>query len=243
MIEYFLYSRSYTFWIVTIIVIIFVLWLFFGGGTYEFVGLKPLQSHQRVSPYVQYLSQKDEGTSYAKTAEDMWLDSGDWTDILSPTEDPCVVDSTPILPEGFEGTMVPIVKPKKFESKGERKCREVMQLLYNKAFPKVRPQFLRNPETGYLLELDCYCEDLKLAVEYNGSQHYMWPNYTNQSHENFIKQRRRDQLKVDLCDLNGVYLISVPYNVPLDQIEDYIIYYLPQNVQQRLLDDIEAANA
>ena len=52
----------------------------------------------------------------------------------------------------------------------------------------------------------------------------------------------REQLKVDLCDLNGIYLISVPYNVPIEQIEDYIIYYLPENVQQRLLEDIEAAN-
>lgn len=240
MIEYFLYSRSCTFWIIMIVVIIFILWLFFGGGTHEFVGLKPLQSHQRISPYV---SQQQDTTSYARTAEDMWLDSNDFTDILSTTEDPCVVDSTPILPEGFVSTSVPVVKPKKYESKGERECRRVMEMLYNKQFPKVRPQFLRNPETGYLLELDCYCEELKLAVEYNGSQHYIWPNYTNQSHENFIKQRRRDQLKVDLCDLNGVYLISVPYNVPLDQIQDYIIYYLPENVQQRLLEDIEAANA
>jgi len=239
MIDYLIYSRSCTFWIVTIVLVIFILWLFVGGGKYEFVGLKPLESTQKAIPYVHHLSH-NERSSYARTAEDLWLGSTDVTDILSTAEDPCVVDTTPQLPEFIPPAPPPEPKSKKFESKGERKCREVMERRYGRSFPKVRPPFLRNPETGYLLELDCFCEELQLAVEYNGIQHYVWPNFTHQSYENFIKQRRRDQLKVDLCDLNGVYLITVPYNVPHNQIEDYIIYYLPENVQQRLLEERKA---
>ena len=170
MIDYLIYSKSYIFWIVTILIVIFLLWLFVGGGKYEFVGLKPLESTQRVTPYVHHLSQTESG-SYARTAEDLWMGSTDVTDILSTAEDPCVVDTTPQLPEFIPAGPVPAPKSKKFESKGERKCREVMVRLYTRSFPKVRPQFLRNPETGYLLELDCFCEELRLAVEYNGVQH------------------------------------------------------------------------
>ncbi len=239
MITYLIYSRSYTFWIVTIFIVIFLLWLFVGGGKYEFVGLKPLQSTQRLSPYIHHFSQT-EPQSYARTAEDLWMESTD--DILSTAEDPCIIDTTPQLPEFIPAAPPPEPKSKKFESKGERKCREVIQKLYGRPFPKVRHQFLRNPEKGSPLELDCYCEELRIAVEYNGIQHYVWPNFTHQPYDKFIKQTRRDRLKVDLCDLNSVYLITVPYNVPHDQIEDYIIYYLPENVQQRLIEKIKDAS-
>ena len=36
-----------------------------------------------------------------------------------------------------------------------------------------------------------------------------------------------------MCDVNGVYLITVPYNVPHDKIKSYIQYYLPENYHQR----------
>src|SRR5690606_8776479 len=102
------------------------------------------------------------------------------------------------------------IKKKKFMSKGERICKETMENLYGVKFENVRPSWLKNPETGRSLELDCYNESLKLAVEYNGEQHYKWPNFTNQSREEFINQTRRDNLKRELCDKNGVYLIVVP---------------------------------
>ncbi len=35
-----------------------------------------------------------------------------------------------------------------------------------------------------------------------------------------------------MCDKNGVYLISVPYNIPLnyDEMKKYIESYLPENL-------------
>ena len=117
---------------------------------------------------------------------------------------------------------------------GEKICAEVMEGIYGRKFKRVRPDFLRNPETGQNLEIDCYNDELKIGVEYNGIQHYVWPNYTGSTKDEFIQQLRRDKFKVDACDQNGVYLITVPYTVPNSMIRDYIIYYLPENVERRL---------
>lgn len=119
------------------------------------------------------------------------------------------------------------------ESRGEAICRKVIEEIYMKKFPSTRPDFLKNPETGYNLELDGYCEELQIAFEYNGVQHYVFPNFAHRSENDFMKQVRRDQYKIEACNSSGIYLISVPYNIPHNQIRDYIIYYLPENVQER----------
>jgi hypothetical protein len=102
------------------------------------------------------------------------------------------------------------------ESKGEKECRRIMQKLFQKEFTRVRPDFLLNKATNRRLELDCYNEELKIALEYNGAhQHY-----------NDRDQINRDKMKKDLCKQNGVTLISVPYTVPFNELEKYILYKL-----------------
>jgi hypothetical protein len=97
-----------------------------------------------------------------------------------------------------------------------------MKKIYGVKFKSTWPDWLINPETGKKMELDCYNEKVKIAVEYNGEQHYIWPNYTNQTKEQFINQIRRDKLKMELCVKNGVYLINVPYTISYNNIENYI---------------------
>lgn len=121
-------------------------------------------------------------------------------------------------------------------SKGERLCCQTMERIYGVPFENVRPSWLLN-HTGYPLELDCYNADLQLAVEYNGEQHYKWPNFTNQSYDEFVDQIERDNLKREICDRHGVYLIPVPYNVSHNNIPAYITSYLPETIQKRLSED------
>jgi hypothetical protein len=128
-------------------------------------------------------------------------------------------------------------KKKTVVSKGERLCCKTMERIYGAPFPSVWPTWLVNPETGEKLELDCYNEELKIAVEYNGEQHYKWPNFTNQSYDQFINQVRRDTFKMNVCDKNGIYLITVPYNVPHDKIPTYIMSYLPETIQKRIQEE------
>ena len=126
-------------------------------------------------------------------------------------------------------------------SKGEKLCKEVIEDIYGVPFYCVRPNFLKNPETGRNLELDLYNDSLKIAVEYSGIGHYKYPNPFHKTREEFINQVRRDQFKVDMCDANGVYLITVPYSVNLeyDAIRKYIEYYLPERHAKRLEGNIQ----
>jgi len=121
-------------------------------------------------------------------------------------------------------------------SKGEMLCKKVIEDIYGVPFYCVRPDFLKNPETGRNLELDLYNDSLKIAVEYSGISHYKYPNYFHKTKDEFLKQVRRDQFKVEMCDKNGIYLITVPYTVKndYDSIRKYIEYYLPENYEKRM---------
>lgn len=113
----------------------------------------------------------------------------------------------------------------KKESKGEAECRRVLQKIFGRPFLSQRPDFLRNPVTGgeFNLELDCYDPELKLAVEYNGIQHYKYVPYFHRNHEHFINQKYRDDMKRRMCKDNGIILIEVPYTIKIPDIEQYII--------------------
>lgn len=182
------FGSSYTSWLFMIIIIFVLLWLFLGGGNYEFIGIPIFPSDGR--------NNKEE------------------------------INTTPILPLFISSEVNNPLK----QSEGERICREVISRIYNKNFPRCRPKWLINPETGRRLELDCYNEELGIAIQYNDISHYKYPNHTNQSYRGFVNQVKKDNLKVELCDRNGVYLITVPYNVSKNKIEEYIKYYLPENI-------------
>lgn len=111
------------------------------------------------------------------------------------------------------------------ESKGEAECRRVMQQLFDKPFPSQRPDFLRNPVTGghFNLELDCYNAELKLAVEYNGVQHYKYVPYFHRNKDHFMNQKYRDDMKRRMCKQHGVTLIEVPHTVSLPDIRSFLV--------------------
>jgi hypothetical protein len=116
-------------------------------------------------------------------------------------------------------------KDKKIEKpqncKGEELMAEILEkILSSKVRRNYRPSFLRNPETGKNLELDCYNEEYAIAVEYNGVQHYKFPSAFHKTEKEFMDQLYRDRLKKKLCDEAGVYLICVPYWVDIYGSED-----------------------
>ena len=122
----------------------------------------------------------------------------------------------------------------KSHTKGENYCRCALEKHFQLEFPNVRPDFLipldengKKKPKKYGLELDCYNECLGLAVEYNGKQHYERCDFFGQTDESFKKQQDNDELKKKLCKEHGVTLIVVPYTVPYEKIESYILERLP----------------
>ena len=70
-----------------------------------------------------------------------------------------------------------------------------------------------NHRTGFLFEWDGFCDTLKLAFEYDGIQHHEYPNPFYQTYKEFEGQRRRDEMKNYKCEIYGVTLIRIKYDV------------------------------
>jgi hypothetical protein len=146
-----------------------------------------------------------------------------------------VVQDLQIYPSNQEDTSIrsisePTERKSSKRSKGEQATLTALYNITGKTFITIRPNFLKNPETGRNLELDCYNHDLKLAVEYNGIQHYNYPNFAYKTENDWIQQVRRDDFKRRSCDKHGIYLITVPHSVPNYKIEDYLRRLIPSHM-------------
>lgn len=212
-----------------VLAMFFVMWAFWGNSNNEFADVNPLDPNTCLAyDNAMYtwnnlgrINIEEQPVSSVKF-EDTKLEDNVCTNTIGSnnvetTIDSAVIDNTPVLPQKFNDLPIPDVcinspprsKKGKFISRGERICCQTMEKIYGSKFSSVWPEWLINPETGETLELDCYNDDLKIAVEYNGEQHYKWPNFTNQTYAQFINQVRRDDLKRHLCDKHNVYLLSL----------------------------------
>lgn len=91
---------------------------------------------------------------------------------------------------------------------GEDLCRFVFEFFFNVKFNKSRPDWLLN-KSGYRLELDGYNEDLKIAFEYQGEQHYNPIKFYGFSQDRFNSQVSRDNIKLIQCERRGIKLIVI----------------------------------
>jgi hypothetical protein len=122
--------------------------------------------------------------------------------------------------------------PMRKVSLGESQCQQVLASLFpGYTFTTVRPNFLRNPTTGRNLELDFYCPELNLALEYQGEQHYRFNPVYHNSVQDFYGQLERDRIKQELCTRHGVTLIQVPHSV--GSIRDYLKWLVEQHPEWR----------
>jgi hypothetical protein len=78
-------------------------------------------------------------------------------------------------------------------------------------FNSVRPDWLLNIETGRNLELDGYNEELALAFEVQGRQHYEYvPHFHKNGVSDLQKQLKHDKQKLLACEKRGIRLVVVP---------------------------------
>jgi len=113
--------------------------------------------------------------------------------------------------------------PKCKISVSEEKCRFALEFLTGKLFPKINHMF-------GLLELDGYCEKLKLAFEYQGMQHYEFIPFWHKTPEDFENQKKRDEQKRKECHKANIVLIEVPYTINKNNdTEDFLIEMLKKH--------------
>lgn len=92
-------------------------------------------------------------------------------------------------------------------SYAEMLCRMAVEKLFGKPFQKIRKAGMKSLR-GRPLELDMYNDDLKIAVEHHGSQHYKAiSNWTGE--EGLKTQRLHDQRRREFCRENGILLIEI----------------------------------
>jgi hypothetical protein len=112
-------------------------------------------------------------------------------------------------------------------------CHAFSSLVGREIQRNIRPNFLKNPATRRNLELDCYDPVSKTGIEYDGIQHYQYPNRFHKTIQEFEAQQQRDKTKEELCHKNGVRLIRVPYiiaEVPKAQKYDAVYRYLSEQL-------------
>ncbi|KKL80946.1 hypothetical protein LCGC14_1999660 [marine sediment metagenome] len=103
----------------------------------------------------------------------------------------------------------------------ERICRQFFETIFNSKFPTKKPNWCVNSR-GNLMHLDGFNEDLKLAFEYHGIQHFEFNPHFHNKNETFKQSKKDDEDKRNLCKLNDIVLIEVPYTVEYKKMQKYI---------------------
>lgn len=102
----------------------------------------------------------------------------------------------------------------------ERICRSYFRQIFGLPFPKRRPRWLKNSR-GNQMELDGYCQELYLAFEHQGGQHYEKSHHFGQSDQDFTKRQIDDRAKVQLCKERGIRLVCVPALFTMTKLDDF----------------------
>jgi hypothetical protein len=112
-------------------------------------------------------------------------------------------------------------------SKTERRLKKALKDLFpGKKFVKIRPDFLLHEETGRNLEIDLYCEELKLGIEEQGGQHYNPCKAFHKSRQEWLDQVKRDAIKVEKCAKNGIHLFVLPDVILARNLRDFLRIHL-----------------
>jgi hypothetical protein len=104
--------------------------------------------------------------------------------------------------------------PKCSQGLGERICREYFEQIFKKPFPSCFPKWLKG------LQLDGYNEELGIAFEHQGRQHYNIGTFYSKTQDTFKILQKRDNKKIKLCKQNNIKLFIIPEIPRLTSIKD-----------------------
>jgi len=61
------------------------------------------------------------------------------------------------------------------------------------------------------LRFDFYLPELNVCIEFDGEQHFIFPNYYHKTKQDFKDKQLRDKIKTEYCEKNNIKLIRIPY--------------------------------
>lgn len=104
----------------------------------------------------------------------------------------------------------------------ENICRQIVEQIYKNKFPSTWSTIRR--KNGNNLQLDGYCEELKIAFEYQGEQHFFgWRGDKEKQQESLKNIRKLDDEKKHICKEKGMFLLEVNYYKSMKSIHDIVI--------------------
>lgn len=127
-------------------------------------------------------------------------------------------------------------KIKSAPNKGEALLREFLNTMValDKCEENATPDFLLNPYTGELMELDRYYPTARVAFEFQGDQHFEPTDLA--SFEVTVKQIGRDAMKAFICKARGIELVPI---LTEDLSWKALEQKLPGNLPRRDLQGLE----
>lgn len=84
--------------------------------------------------------------------------------------------------------------------------------------------------------IDIYVDNLNLAIECHGIQHYK-PNFFVKSQEQWVDMVEKDSIKKKILEMHGITLIEIPYNHKLKNSEDLKIFIFSHEFNSNEFDD------
>lgn len=99
----------------------------------------------------------------------------------------------------------------------ERLCKRAVEQLFGREFTEKRFQDLRGIG-GKPLQIDLYCDALKLGVEHHGSQHFSPKKFWGQWR--FKRQQEHDRRRREYCQQRGITLIELRQVGEITKLED-----------------------
>lgn len=110
---------------------------------------------------------------------------------------------------------------KRSRSKLHVKARKILYEMFPTM--KILEEVPINPRGNKTQYLDFYINQIKLAVEVHGQQHYKFNTMFHASARDFLNQKKNDADKQEWCWLNNITHIELPYNEDIEEWKNKII--------------------
>lgn len=113
----------------------------------------------------------------------------------------------------------------------EEKCRQCIEFIFKQEFPNVWG-IIKKTKTNRNMQLDGYNENLKIAFEYQGEQHYHWENCMANTEEKkkklFQKIITNDIEKLNICRNQNIQLIPIKYFEQYKEDKQYLEHVISE---------------